>query len=264
MGTKATVVFGMVVSMCLACTLNVWGGWSDVVAVPVGADTYVRGYDDGSYSARNSNMGTQTSFHTYRTSYRTDNRKSYLAFDVDGIRDLKRNRVVDAVLQMRVTNVNPYTGHTTAGASWHGITDNNDWDLSVLSETSITYNNAPKNDLGGSYFVSDGVVELGNLSHTSDHIGEILSYDVTDYVSWALGQNPTFGSDDAYDEDGLISILWANSWPASSYVYWNSKEAVGEDAFAPVLLVTVVPEPAVITLLGACTLLVAVRRPRHC
>lgn len=101
--------------------------------------------------------------------------------------------------------------------SLYGIVDNDDWDPSTLAENAINWDNAPRNNkLAGNLFeMSDGVrllvdrydFDLPDPADDPDPEGTPYSLDVTDYVMWALGNNPDFSSVSPDDQE--ISMLFA-------------------------------------------------------
>ncbi len=81
-----------------------------------------------------------------------------------------------------------------------GIIDNDDWDPGALAETEITWNNAPRNDLvSGVAFLDQGatsnvgVRRLATVNlDSADPPNTAYLIDVTDFVRWAIGDNPGF------------------------------------------------------------------------
>jgi len=107
-----------------------------------------------------------------------------------------------------------------------GIIDNDDWDPGALAETEITWNNAPRNDLvSGVAFLDQGatsnvgVRRLATVNlDSADPPNTAYLIDVTDFVRWAIGDNPGF-SDRAPggDSDRLVSLLVAHAEELAGY-----------------------------------------------
>lgn len=138
--------------------------------------------------------------------------KTYLAFDTGAIA-LPFDKVE------LVLSLNFNSGAAAAGANRiveaYGITDNNDWNLSVLPETSIAWNNAPKNNVTSQVDFNDWG---GTPPDSSRYLGRVVvrptdpaltlyRFDITDYVRWAMGQNAGYSAFATRDDDGFITIM---------------------------------------------------------
>jgi hypothetical protein len=144
--------------------------------------------------------------------------KTYLAFDTGGIAPPFDR--VELVLSLD-SNFGAVAAGDTRVVEVYGITDNNDWILSALPETSIAWNNAPKNDTTSSlHFIDEG----GGPSNSSRHLGSVLvepadqsgtiyRIEITDYIRWAMGQNAGFSAFAARDTDGFVTIMLGNRRP---------------------------------------------------
>ena len=87
-------------------------------------------------------------------------------------------------------------------ASLHGIADNGDWD----GHGSPTWANAPKNDPDAAGPVGEGVRSLGSAGLRD----KAPSFDVTQFVRWALGGNPAYGNAPRDDDRRITFYLSAN------------------------------------------------------
>jgi hypothetical protein len=174
------------------------------------ADAYIRGGDFASTA-----FGTLPGLVIKGIVDLTYARKIYLAFDLaaDGIPEsfsavrlrLTARRNVSTV--PRVTNL-------------FGITDNGDWDLDALPENTITWNNAPRNDTAsGSLFFDQGDTDQHGVRRlaeftldAADQPPRAYELDVTEFMRWALGDNPGFSaSSPGGDADGRITLLLAHA-----------------------------------------------------
>jgi hypothetical protein len=113
-----------------------------------------------------------------------------------------------------------------------GIIDNDDWDLTSLAETAITWDNAPRNDRGsGIAFLGQGngpaagvrmlvpgyTFDRTDVSGDPDPEGTQYGFDVTDFMLWAVGRNTSFSSSPlGRDEDGFVTLLLALSAAGSA------------------------------------------------
>ena len=140
-------------------------------------------------------------------------RKSYLAFDLASF----QGSVASATLRLTAS------GHNGAAATQqlalYGITDNNDWNIAALPENAINWNNAPKNNTSSAYrFLGQGpaasdaarLLATKTIS-TADAPGTVYTFDVTEYVRWALGQNAGYSSLATSDADKKITFMLSTS-----------------------------------------------------
>jgi hypothetical protein len=173
------------------------------------ADAYIRGGEHA-----DTRFGTNPHLVIKGIDDLTFARKIYLVFDLaaDGVPEsfstaklrLTASRNVSTV--PRVTNL-------------FGVTDNDDWVVDALAENAITWNNAPRNDFASGILFSgqgdtpqDGVRRLVEFTlDGADQPPRSYELDVTEYVRWALGDNPGFSaSAPGGDADGRITLLLAH------------------------------------------------------
>ena len=210
-----------------------------------GADAFLERRDGGS-AHETTNYGTdgnlRTRYHAGLGLYR----KSYLRFDLSGI----TQSIVSASFELTANN-NDSIGQVMAvygltdGVTGEGAPGGGGW-----SETGITWNNAPANDLSPGLGVTGDATLLGTFAKggmdaptmfTDPALVTFLNNDSNGLVTLIVGPNTT-------DDGGDIS--------------WYSKEAAGT---APALSVTVVPEPSsmVLLLIVAAGGLLRFRGPRN-
>ncbi len=170
-------------------------------------------------------------------------RKSYMVFDLSGLPQLKTGgRVMLKLTASRHVSTIPRDAVVT------GIIDNDDWNPGVLAENLITWNNAPRNDLvSGVAFLDQGdtagagVRNLATLRlDNTDPPDTTYLIDVTDFVNWAVGGDPSFSDHAPRDTDGLVTLMIANSEEISGVdgtEFYSSENAAGEGCFQPQLVV---------------------------
>lgn len=148
--------------------------------------------------------------------------KTYLAFDV-------ANRIVppfdkvELVISLFSNDWAQADPDGTRTVIVRGITDNNDWVLSMLPEAALNWNNAPKNDPASTYgFLDEGSTPgasaraLGSFVVRPSHVqGTLYRVDVTEYVRWALGLNSAYSSFAARDADGVVTFMLGNNRQSS-------------------------------------------------
>lgn len=141
--------------------------------------------------------------------------KTYLMFDTGAIAPpLDR---VELVLSLH-SNSGAVEAGDTRVVDVYGITDNNDWVLSTLPETSIEWNNAPKNDLTSPVDFTDWGGGTSNSSRflgvvrvePTDQSGTLYRINITDYVRWAIGLNAGYSTFATHDTDGFVTIMLGN------------------------------------------------------
>jgi hypothetical protein len=173
---------------------------SDIVA---SADAYIRG---GTHAL--TSFGTASNLLVKGVQDLEFARKFYLLFDLSTAPESFSKASLILTLERHV-------GRTPV--SLYGIVDDDDWDLSDIAENAINWDNAPRNNkLAGNLFeASDGVrrlvdrydFDLPDPVADPDPEGTQYSLDVTEYVMWALGNNPGFSS--VPPDDKQISLLFA-------------------------------------------------------
>jgi hypothetical protein len=148
-------------------------------------------------------------------------RKVYIAFDVSGVPSFTKASLV--------LTVDRHIGVGPQPVNVFGITDDDDWDPAMLAEDAITWNNAPRNNRASwiefqQFDQGPGVplligrydFDLGG-DGVADDPGTRYALDITDYVRWAIGQNPDFSKTlpplPGGDPDSKITILMAVSNP---------------------------------------------------
>jgi hypothetical protein len=172
------------------------------------ADTHVRG---GSFAY--SPFGTSTSLLIKGIASLEYARKAYLVFDISAL----PASFASATLQLTLAG---NAGINPREISLYGVIDNDDWDPAILSEESITWTDAPRNVTtsgiafeGQGTTATDGVRLLATSTlDNTDPPGTTYTFDITEYVNWALGDNPALSAlAPAGDSDGHITLLLAHS-----------------------------------------------------
>lgn len=134
----------------------------------------------------------------------------------------------------------------------------------------LTYNNAPGRDLGNDYRWGRTAYGNGALGTFDANLVNV-EVDVTSYLRWAVGDNPSYFDNVAdyvasglTDSEGTMLLLMLDGTVSTSGWQWNAF-GFGETG-APSLHVeyVVIPEPAHFALgvLAFLALIVAVRRVR--
>jgi hypothetical protein len=197
------------------------------------ADAYIRG-DGPEGMQSDTNFGTagnliaKSVYNLYYT------RKIYLVFDLSD----RPAGVQSATLVLTIER------HVQGGQTFHvyGIDDDDDWDPASLSETSITWNNAPRNanDWVVPFEQSPGVPLLipgydfllgGDYDQDGDGIddpGTRYALDLTSYVQERI----------ANDADGKITVLITHNNPTTANLNASaflSKEHTADECNRPFL-----------------------------
>ena len=184
------------------------------------ADTFITG--DGPEPDRmlaDTNSGASTSLLIKSVPNLGFTRKIYITFDVANAPSFEQASLV--------LTVDSHIGAGPQPVNVFGITDGDDWKPNEFTETeidqrdAITWNNAPRN-LNSSaalmqfeqspavpLLIAGYDFDLGG-DDVQDDPGTRYALDVTEYVKWAIGQNPGFSSalPDG-DPDDQVSILMA-------------------------------------------------------
>ena len=111
---------------------------------------------------------------------------------------------------------------------------------------SITFDNAPANDISGAFFTSDATGVLTSVS--SAPIGVVNFSSTTALVDFINN-----------DTDGLITLMVAQASPLDSFRFASGETSVGIE---PTLELTYIPEPASVLLLGLGGVMLLARRRR--
>lgn len=143
--------------------------------------------------------------------------KPYLAFDISQIAPpFDKVELVVSLFSNDWAQADPDGTRTVVV---RGITDNNDWNPSMLPEAALNWNNAPKNDTNSTHgFLDEGttpahsVRTLGFFTVFANHAqGRLYRIDVTDFVRWALERNPAYSAFAARDADGIVTFMMGNN-----------------------------------------------------
>jgi hypothetical protein len=232
--SKSAIVAPMV-GLCLCCAPALA---DDVVTTVVtDADAYVRS-DPSSTDWRDWNDGTSADL---CVATRPFVEKFYLHFDLASLD--AGLEVLSAYLRVDWEKSRYVSGVTGVFAI---MDEAKDWDVVSVPEAgpgAITYNTAPQVDLSSSDptpvpFLEEatgvGAVtrELGSaLTPSPGHV----DLDVTDLVSWALGQNAGYSS--FADTDDELTFAFRESLFQDSF-YRSREDTPGDDGDAPRLVVT--------------------------
>jgi hypothetical protein len=173
------------------------------------ADAYIRGGDHA-----DTPFGTNPHLVIKGIDDLTFARKIYLVFDLaaDGVPESFSTAMLRLTASRNVATVPRVT-------NLFGVTDNDDWEVDALAENAITWNNAPRNDVASGIMFSgqgdtpqDGVRRLVEFTlDGADQPPRSYELDVTEYVRWALGENPGFSaSAPGGNADGRITLLLAH------------------------------------------------------
>jgi len=252
MRTFATVSF-LVVAIAVSIPAD------GAMLVGADADARIRG---GSSSG--TNFGAGNLFAKANASLSVS-RKFYIAFDVSSLVGMPLGLV-----ELLLTKQNTDAGAPASKVhNVFGIIDNADWDTGTLAESSINWDNAPKNSTSS----ATGFVGQGSTSSDAsrlldsvtvfktDPTGTEYRFDVTEYVRWALGNNASFSTFASSDSDQSITfmIAWDSVVAGDTYTFFSKEN----DPLLGPQLAAVAPEPSSLALLlmGAAGL-VAHRRRR--
>ncbi|MFA6960481.1 MAG: DNRLRE domain-containing protein [Opitutaceae bacterium] len=197
------------------------------------------------------------------------NRKSYLEIDINSIIPANQ-KIGTAALKLTVAAFAPGTSTEDSTFNVYGIIDNAD----AWNQSTLTWNNAPKNDTASSNGISStGTVLLGSITFNPaavDVNGSISfsSAALADYLNWAAGLNGNFYSNGiTSDTDKKITLILTSVSATSPAVTVYSTEGTTIPARDPQLEVTFtssIPESSTFALmvgLGALVC-VSVRRRR--
>lgn len=197
-------------------------------------------------------------------------RKTYLSFDLSSLSDV----TVDAASSLSLGFVSlsgPASGLVTLYV--YGITDS----TATFDESTITWNNAPKNDTEHyTNFSSSGVTLLGTITVDSNAVvsGTTVSLSgsaLASFLNWALGNSGDYYNTGATSATGGIVTLMLGSDPEYANkdtkpgINFYSKDASVANSLKPQLnLVTSsIPEPATAAfVLGLASLAVVALRRR--
>lgn len=189
-------------------------------------------------------------------------RKSYLHFDLGGLD--AGAEVVSAFLKADL-QANSGGGSTIVFAI---MDEDKDWDLSALPESgpgSITWYSAPQNDITGTgtdpggngiwpISYPDFLEEGTDAAAVTRRLGAApadghIDLDVSEPVKWLLGQQAAYST--FADSDRRITLCLRDvNVNGYHYTDYYSKEYTDtEDADAPRLVITQVPEPATMALM---------------
>jgi hypothetical protein len=187
------------------------------------ADAYVRGGQSAEVDYKNFAYGNAPNLVIKSVTDLSFSRKIYIVFDLSTAPSAFTKASLVLTLVRHVINPDPLKSGPQP-VDVYGIVDNNDWDPDPLNpgglaEDAITWNNAPRNNTaaGNAFEDSAGVprlipgydLDLAPLE-AIDPPGTKYGLDVTDYVKWALGQNPDFSSSSpSGDDDDQITLLMA-------------------------------------------------------
>jgi hypothetical protein len=204
---------------------------SDVLAA---ADAYIQG-DGPEGNNSDTPFGTAGNLVIKSVSNLFFTRKIYIVFDLPDPPPSFTKASLVLTLQRHVENPDPAKSGPQP-VNVFGITDGDDWDPDVMGEdrqeNEITWKSAPRNvnssaalgqfdqspgvplliagydfDLGG-----DGVMDPPTDREMIPPVVTRYALDITEYVKWAIGDNPGFSSA-LPDGDDQISILMAASNP---------------------------------------------------
>lgn len=228
-GGKVLLVAGLVGIVAVACSFG------QEVAIKALADASVSDY------SRTSMFGDRESLSVRRHDSQNQHDKAYLCFS---LKDLPAGEVAEAKLKLRVTGAVQWQNYPVT-INVHGIIDNKDWDPAVIPEATLNGNNAPRNGMANDFTDAGQTAEntvrvIGAAKFKSDELPKVVEVDVTDYIMWARGENEEYSKFAESDRDGIVTFLLNQPWPNGAGATVNSKEATGEDAFPPTLVVTVV------------------------
>jgi hypothetical protein len=203
---------------------------SDVLAA---ADAYIQG-DGPEGNNSDTPFGNASNLVIKTVSNMFFTRKIYIVFDLPSFSDSFSKASLVLTLQRHVVNpVDAKSGPQPVNV--FGINDDDDWDPAAprLGEDEINWRYAPRNvtaltapdpqfeqspgvplliagydfDLGG-----DGVIDPPTDREMNPPVVTRYALDITEYVKWAIGQNPDFNSA-LPDGDDQITILMAASNP---------------------------------------------------
>jgi hypothetical protein len=204
------------------------------------ADTYITG--DGPEADRmlaDTNFGNAQNLLTRTTTNLGFTRKTYMVFDLSDRSTAVTNAILVLTLERHVEGPTPEQSGPQP-FNLYGIGDNDDWDPATLPETSITWNNAPRN-LDDWRIPFDPEVRLliagydfmlgGEFDEDKDGVddpGTRYAFDLTEYVNDRISN----------DLDLKITVLIAHHNPDGLNVNTStffSKEHGGDECNRPFL-----------------------------
>lgn len=177
------------------------------------------------------------------------NRKTYLEVDINSTIPADQ-KIGTAALKLTLAVFSPNTSTEDVTFNVYGIIDNAD----TWNQSTLTWNNAPKNDTASSNGVSaTGTVLLGSVTFNPATVGvngsiSFSSVALADYLNWAAGLNGNFYSNGiTSDTDKKVTLILTSVSATSPVVTVYSTEGTAIPERDPQLAVTFVssiPEPS--------------------
>ncbi len=201
-----------------------------------GADAYIH------QNSPSTNFGASGNLEVKRDTRENENwdRKTYLRFDISSL------TVTVASAKLELEFAEPAGWNRTHALYGLNEKDGTETDIDDnWDESGLTWNNAPGHDNDST--VTDATF-LGELQIVENQTG-IVTYNqsaISDFLN--------------ADEDGLVTFILYRSDSGITVEKFHSKETTGEDAMAPTLTMTLIPEPASVLMLGLCGMLALRRR----
>lgn len=229
------------VAWCMFALLLVGGSFGDVVKIS--KDAYVRGGINA-----DTNYGAVDQLWV-RDSASADNRlKTYLEMDVGSVLGVGEQF---SGVTVGLKSVLSQTSGTTF--SLYGIVDNSD----AWTETTVTWNNAPRNNTtsGSAMLAGASLLATLNVSAGAFISGVVYTFAddrITEYLNWTAGvvADP-YGNGVSADTKATFVIV---SSAAEQVFRFASAENISYGAPEPIVEYTaVIPEPATLGLVGLAT-----------
>lgn len=240
-----------------------------VLTAPANAQTTVLLAEDNGYIIERNPDDVQNinSIIMVRANTGTWIRKLYLKFDLADLLDAGQS-FSSAEITLTVKQLSGTTG-TSSTYDIYGIVDND----AAWSGSTITWNNAPKNNGLNDGVSTTGTAALGSFSFDSADIEEGVKINLSgqnydDYLNWAVGNLGDFyDTGETSATNSLITFIMTPSATVTvDGLEFYSLAGASSDAQKPQLSVAAIPEPATVGLffgLAVAAVLVSRRRLRR-
>lgn len=240
-----------------------------LLAAPANAQTTVLLAEDNGYIRSGQPDTVQPINNIIMVRSHTSNfaRKLYLKFDLSDLLDPEQ---LFSAAEITLT-VKALSGATNTSATYdiYGIIDNN----AAWTGSTITWNNAPKNNDLNNGVSAVGTALLGSFSFNSVDIEEgvkinLSGQDYDDYLNWATGNLGDFyDTGETSAANGLVTFIMTPRVASTvDGLEFYSLAGTSVDGQKPQLSFAVIPEPATVGLffgLVVAVVLVGRRRSRR-
>lgn len=188
-------------------------------ALAITNDAYVRG---GQYT--NNNNGSSSALRVRNSNSADARYKSYLEVDLGSAFNAGK---VFTNAAIRVTASNTALTNAPVTLNIYGITDNND----TWAESTVTWNNAPKNTTNGNGVISGGTVLLGtvivgNNAFISNSVWTFSGSAMDQYLNWTAGAiADPYGNGTSADK--VATFILVSSTLGPTFDFYSSENLSG-------------------------------------